>query len=466
LSGFDRTPWPLFAKFEGGVLLLERGVDDSACLTILWPVEGHGLLALTTATLIERSAPYHLSLELARGTINQLRGQLFDWQMIGLAVPREVTDKLREAVQRFDWAVVSQDEPASWGKAEEAIRFALDASQILAGAYAEQVLAVRCRGATKLATLFGAELGGSPPPEAIAQPFLSTFNVAMVPMLWRDIEASEGSHSWTACDQQIEWCRSKGIKVGLGPLLRFDDRGLPDWTYLWEDDFDSLLEAASDFVRAAVMRYRGKIDFWLPASRINTSEMFSFSEEENLRFAAGALGLVRTLDPGTPRIMSIDQPWGERMGRRQVDFSPLHFADALVRAGLDLRAIMLEINLGSSRGGTLPRSEIEFSRMIDHWGVLGLPLFLSLSVPSDVSADPRARRLETAAGSWSPEAQQRWAARYLPLLLAKPAVQAVFWNQLCDAQPHDFPHAGLFDERGQAKPIMKTFCTIRTGCLR
>ena len=37
-----------------------------------------------------------------------------------------------------------------------------------------------------------------------------------------------------------------------GPLLELDDRGVPDWTYLWEGDFDSLLAFMLDHVRAVV----------------------------------------------------------------------------------------------------------------------------------------------------------------------------------------------------------------------
>jgi hypothetical protein len=50
------------------------------------------------------------------------------------------------------------------------------------------------------------------------------------------------------------------------------------------------------------------------------------------------------------------------------------------------------------------------------------------------------------------EAQARWIDEYLPLLFAKPAVVAVFWNHLSDAQPHRFPHAGLARADGSGKP--------------
>ena len=82
--------------------------------------------------------------------------------------------------------------------------------------------------------------------------------MAVVPICWRDVEASEGEFSWGVCDTQIEWCRSHGLRVCAGPLLQLDVRSLPDWIYLFEDDFDNLQASATEFVRAAVARYPGK----------------------------------------------------------------------------------------------------------------------------------------------------------------------------------------------------------------
>ena len=58
-------------------------------------------------------------------------------------------------------------------------------------------------------------------------------------------------------------------------------------------------------------------------------------------------------------------------------------------------------------------------------------------------------------------AQARWVDEYLPLLLAKPSVVAVFWNHLSDAQPHRFPHAGLVRPDGSAKPALERLIAQR-----
>ena len=466
MSGLDRTPWLVRVKADGPALTVDRSVSDSGSLTIPWHVEGHGLLGLSTGTLIERLEPYRLPLELARGAINQLRAHLFEWQAIGLAVPRPVGEKLHAAVEQFSAAVVDQAEPAAGVQAQAALRLALDASQLLAGAYAEQVIGFRRRSSGKLPTLLGGDLAGPMLENGTAAQFLAAFNAARVPMPWSEVEAMEGRFAWSAIDSQIDWCRAQGLKVCAGPLVQLDARGLPDWAYLWEDDFDNLAAAAGEFVQAAVQRYRGKVDLWQCAARINSTDLLALTEEENLRLAASLLHLVGQLDPETPLAISIDQPWGEYMGRRACDFPPLHFADALVRARLDLKALMLEINLGCFRGATMPRSELELSRLLDYWSLLGLPLWVSLTIPSSDADDPAAvRKMKIPAGSWNLESQQVWTSRYVPMILAKPGVQAVYWNQFRDIPGHDFPNAGLMNDHRQAKPALRTLTTIRSACL-
>ena len=85
----------------------------------------------------------------------------------------------------------------------------------------------------------------------------------------------------------------------------------------------------------------------------------------------------------------------------------------------------------------------------------------------DWQPDPLAqRRTNLTPGIWSTAAQRAWAGRYVPFFLAKPNVHGVIWNQLRDAEPHSFPHAGLFDARRHAKPILRQLATVRQACLK
>jgi hypothetical protein len=468
LSGIDRACWPVRATIDDGQLVLQRAASDSGNLHVPWPVEGYGQLTVSSGSLMERAEPYLLPLELVRGTISQIRNQLSDWQSIGLSPPPTIATRLAEAVSSFSWAVVTQDQPAASAvHAEVALHAAVAAGDALAAAFAEQALAVRRRNNGKIASFLGADLGTTLLDNHAAKQFLVSFNAAKVPLCWRDTESTEAHFSWGTSDAQIQWCRAHGQKVLAGPLLTLDPGALPDWFYLFADDFESMLQCVSAFVRAAVVRYRGRVDGWICAGRLSAADKLTLSEPQRLRLVARTVELVRTLDPNTPTMVSFDQPWAEYMRQQESDFPPLQFADTLIRRGSELSALMLEINMGYSPGGTFLRHPLEFSRQLDVWSLFGLPLWLTVSAPSGHHDDQLAQhKASVPDNAWSPAAQQAWAARFVPLALAKPQVQGVIWNQYCDSDRHDFPFGGLLDEGRHAKPSLHTLAAIRKTYLK
>ena len=92
----------------------------------------------------------------------------------------------------------------------------------------------------------------------------------------------------------------------------------------------------------------------------------------------------------TPVVISFDQPWAEYLATNDYDLSPLHFADALVRAELGVGGVALEMNLGYWPGGCLPRDLLAISRHLDRWSLLGIPLIVYLTMPSSADHDPQA----------------------------------------------------------------------------
>ncbi len=467
IAGVDRICWPVRITVEDGMLLVERSVCDSGNLYAPWPLDGlrhgYGTLVLSTGSLMERDEPYLLPLELARGTIIQVRNQMADWQAIGLSVPPIVNDRLAEAVRLFSQAVVVQDDlETSAAHAEASLREALAAADMLVAAYIEQSRLARRRNGGKLADIFGADLGSTLLDNFTARQFLRCFNAATVPLCWRELETTERHFSWNVADSQIQWCRAHGLKVFAGPLLKFDPCALPDWLYLFADEFESLLECIDEFLSAAVERYRGMVDYWICAGRVSVPDSLGLSERERLKLVAHVFERVRSLDPTTPALVSFDQPWAESMRHRESDFPPFHFADALIRAGLDLAGLVLDINVDNAVGSDFSRHPLEFNRLLDTWSLFGLPLWMSLSAPGGEGDDPLAcHKTSRPSPDWTAAAQQAWITRNVPLCLAKPMVQGVFWNQLRDSQPHDFPHAGLFDDCRRAKPSLRTLAAIR-----
>jgi hypothetical protein len=450
ICGRDRLPFVCrVSKTTSGELTVAREEEESGNFNIVWTTPSHGSLLLSTATLVERPEPYLLPLELARGTLHRLRNLSADWKATGLDEPPGINDQLAQSLHHFIHAVEQQQSPAASAElANRSIDVGLTAMGGIATAMIEQTMRVRQQQPSRILPLFAGRLDEGVPSEQLAAGFLAAFNTGAVSFSWARVEADEGRQNWALTDAQMQWCQTHNLRICGGPLLELRRRSLPDWIYLWEGDFDNLLMVAGDYIRAVVTRYRGKVHFWNAAGRLITGEALGLNEEEKLRLVVRAVEVIRSLDPQTPVIVSLDQPWAEFMSRHEAEFSPLQFADALVRSDLGLAGVGIEINLGFSPQATLPRDVLEFNSQLEMWSSLGMPLLVSIAVPS-------------GGAEFSLLSQQTWIETYVPILLARPAVQAVIWNQLLDAEGDDFPHAGLVDRQRNLKPALAALAKLR-----
>ncbi len=469
VAGSEDIPWPTTSSWIGDDLLVQRSVDDSGYVYVPWMVDSHGQYLLGTTTLMERDEPYLLDVELARGLIQRLRSRLFIWEWLGLKTPPHLSEKLQDATKLFSRAATLQDNVEIAATfANQAIASALTACDELVRVYAEQSIGARQRQ-TPVATLLGVTLGPTTPNVNVRRKLLEAANIIQLPMGWRAIESREGKRDWKPTDEQLGWCQTAGLKVAAGPLLRLDDRGVPDWMYLWEGDDDNLSRLLLDHVRAVVSRYAGRVHLWHVASRVNNGQLLSLNEETRLNLVAHAVQMVRKLDPRTPTVVSFDQPWGEYLVDHENELAPLHYADALVRAELGISGFGLEINAGYWPRGSAHRPAFEYGKLIDQWSQLGLPLMLFLTAPDSEGEDAKAARNirpelihPFADSTLNPQAA--WASTVAPLLLARTSVQVLLWNQLTDGEPHEFPHSGLFDAKGKSKPTLRVLRDLRKVC--
>jgi hypothetical protein len=467
ICGVDQAAWPTRIEVNGHQLLCRRQNSDSGKLNIAWPVPGFGRPMLATASLPEREEAYLLAIELARGKIVQVRNQLATWQAAGMAIPDAFVPLHREAHQLLARAVAAQGEPARASNiAQEALAKECEAAEILTRSYAIQRLEVRHRQYAQLPTVLGCSLGDSLFAAPQQQQFMSAFNGAAIPLQWRYIEPEEGDYRWETYDAQVDWALANNLMLRGGPLVDLSPNGLPKWLSQWENDYWNLQSFVCDFIETVMSRYLGKVRTWEVAARPNAGGALALTEENRLTLVAKILEVARQVDQEGQFLIRIDQPWGEYQARGQHKLSPMQFADALVRAGMEMSALNLEIGVGYSPMGSPSRDLIDFSRMIDQWSLLGLPLQVTLAFPSGTDHDAnQTTDLEVDARSWklpvSEEAQARWIDEYVPLLLAKPAVVAVFWNHLSDAQPHRFPHAGLVRPDGSGKPSLASIVRER-----
>ena len=467
MAGTDGVPWPCQTHLEGDLLVLSRDIQESGNFYAPWMVEGFGELMLSTGSLMERKGTYDLPVELARGTLNRLRNQLAAWMSSGLKMNDTIQDGVTAAIDTLSKTVTGTcgiDQRTE--NAGLATRLSVQTMESLVDQYTRQALRVRHAQVTRFPTLFGANLGNQSVHSSWNSNLCTTSNAAVVPMTWNQIESSTGQHAWETTDEQMEWCTANGIRIIGGPLINIDGSGLPDWLILWEDDFDELQSYVTSYVQHVVRRYRNKISLWNCAGRLTAAGSLGITEEQKLQLTVRIIEQIRRSDSrATPIIVTFDQPWAEQIAQNPVELTPLHFASDLARAGLGLSGFGLELNLGYWPGGCNARDLVEISHQLDRWSFFGLPLVVYLTVPSSLEEDAQARHGIQPRSCLnkvvSAETQNSFVERLIPMLLAKPFVHGVIWNQVSDESPHEFPHGGLIDASGAAKPILQTMARIR-----
>lgn len=472
IAGLDRMPTRTRTEFSGGGLVCSRPVPESGVLNVPWMVDGFGQVMLRSATLRERPEPYHLQVELARGKVNQLRNHLADWEMLGLEVPDAARQEVRAVLNNLSRALTSQTRPLEAAReAEETLKHAVRAGERLTHLLADRLFQMRHAQYPQLGTLLSCRVGKDANVVCQSPEFLQAFNAVAIQLNWRDIEPAEGEYRWEPFDSLVDWCVENHLVIKGGPLIQWSPNSLPAWLWLWEEDFDNMLHFVSDFVETVIARYRGRIRLWEVTARTNYGEILSLDEEKRIRLTVRALRVAKEMDHEAVYMVTLGQPWAEYMARREYQYSPLHFADALTRADLGLGALGLELAMGYLDDGSYCRDLLEVSELLDRYSMLGLPLHVALAAPSGGGSDDLASSGWSFGGGswrggWTEQTQADWLDESLRIVASKPLVQEVSWGHFSDAGSHEFPLAGLVRSDGTPKLALDRVLRFRQEHLR
>jgi hypothetical protein len=470
-GGYDRTPVPTRFDQREDRITLSRDADESGYVQAPWVVDGTGHLMVSTATLMERIAPYHLLVELARGKLNQVRSQTADWEAAGLELSNHLRELLHRATHAFAQSLLDLPDAASYRQAQIALALAHQAADELIHLYSRQLYALRHERDPKLDTFLSCRLATIPPP-ALENDFLQAFNSVCVPLNWKLIEPSETNYSWSDADALLDWAESRSVPVSAGPLIDFTHAGFPDWLKVWEGDALTLTSFMCDYVETAVSRYKGRIRRWVLSSGTNSSPVMRLGEDDRLRLSARLAEAAWNIDPSLEIVLGLSHPWGDYLVREDHTYSPFVFADTLLRAGLNFAAFELEFFMGISPRGTYCRDGLEVSRVLDLFGLLTTPLQIAASYPSSNQEDPladpslRAGAFGYHRDGLSPHAQGAWATMMADVALCKPHVCGLTWDHFIDALPHRMPNGGLVDANGHVSPALDRLRTVRVEHLR
>lgn len=504
ITGIEGIPWHCHSHFDGEQFNIGREIDESGKLNIVWPTRQFGNICLSTTSLRVSEAPYNLPVELARGTVCRLRNQTAEWQRVGLRLPDKFFPMSEDALCQLLHGLTSASDPdKQLEHAQQAIELAVEATVLLCNTFAAQSLEARRQSEGRLSTLLGVELMPTLSLTPYQDALQKSFNLMCIPADFGWVETASGKPNYEPFDQQVEWAQRANKKICMGPLVNFRPQGLPQWMVLLDEGFESILQAACEYAQATVERYRGRVHIWNAAAGLNVPHEMEWSDEQVLRMAVSLIETVRRADDRSPVLLTIDQPWSEYLRDEADGISPLHFADALIRADLGLSGLALDFNMDTWPGGSFPRDPIEINRLVDRWSMLGLPLMIILNSPTDGPAgdsaiyDSQSDQQVPGGGSNDitsndsevrdevlrddatrdtverlmavPEHVSAWRTTrqrsgivapecILRLLLSKPSVHALIWNNMVVT---DGSSRGLWDEAGKAKPLLNSMASLR-----
>lgn len=475
----DFMPWPTTCRVADNMYFVEKEPSESGSLYLPWPVQLKNTkswlsgpphyLVTGTATLGERTEPYHLLTELARGKVNQVRNQAADWQSMGLSLSEELAKALRETSLAFARTVC---QPNSQTDADHlgtlALQTAIQTGESLIDAYIEHVLNARKTAQNKVPFYLSCAVETPLTGEAEEQ-FLEAFNAVRIPFNWKLIEPRESSYQWDRYDAVVAWAKQNRLQIEGGPLIDLTPSKLPSWLDQNKGDSQTLANLLLDYLEASLVRYKNDIAFWTISANSHDTTQLSLDDEDQIWLIAQLLAAAKQIHPEGRFCISLSQPWAEHIALGERMYSAFVFSDALLRSRVELTALNLECVVGWSSRSSRLRDSIELSRMLDLYAHFDVPLTLYVGMPSS-KTPPRAVDagfpVVDDGNHWSPELQAAWATRILGLAVCKPYVLSLSWTHWSDAQDPLFTNGGMVDEHGKPKPTLKAIQQFRKNHLR
>lgn len=456
--------------FENGRLVVARTDEHAVGVSLLWDVGTHGTYHMETTRLQPRPEPYNLNVELARSRLMKIVQKQEDWNLFDFPRADQYAAMFREAQGYFADSLGKLHEPAEAARlADRALAIAVDVSEQLANFHGELLLNRRRASGGIPKHVFGCRVDSTIQNQRYKDTLADQFDYAVVPMSWRQIQPEEDKFITESVDDWIEHLSRKRVPIVAGPLVDFGEGGMPDWAFIWEQDFDTLRDLAYEFVQKMVHRYRKAVSVWNVVAGLHTSAHFTLTYEQIIELTRLLVSQVKTLLPAAKTLVTITEPFGEYHARGHTSMPPMFYADMVSQAGVNFDAFGLEIVTGVPKSGYYARDLFQISAMLDRFSTTGRPVFITaLSVPDRYQADNNDRsegKLNPASGGkwhrpWDQNLQAEWLDAVYRMALSKPFVESVAWGDLADINP-SLPGSGLLDDLLKPKPSFKKLQELR-----
>ena len=161
-----------------------------------------------------------------------------------------------QAMEKFISALCHLDEPAKAAEfADQSLGHSMELGEALAMSHADLFLERRkiTKGIKRHS--FGCYLDTERITDIEYLKLLKkNFQYVTIPVSWKMIEPKEQERQFEHLDACVNWLSKHHIAVKIGPLLSFVPENLPDWLFIWENDFEQVREMAYEYVTTVVVK--------------------------------------------------------------------------------------------------------------------------------------------------------------------------------------------------------------------
>ncbi len=470
--GQDGVPIVAELAMASSQLMCSKHVAGICGVALLWDAGSAGRYIMATTRLPDRKEPYVLNVELARAQVLKLLQKREDWGLFDYRAAIQLNAEFAEVQDRFIEALKAPDASAASLLADEALSGAVTLGEKIALFHADIFLKRRRASATAITANVGCAIDLLASEEKYRQRIYEAFNFLSVPMPWKLTEPKEREHQHDEIDGWMDWATKVRRQVCAGPLLAFEPGHLPEWVYIWENDYEALRELIYEHIQHVVKRYSNQVRVWNVVSGLHANNPFNLSFEQLMELTRMSCLLVKKFAPKSKIMIELTQPWGEYYARSQKCIPPLLYAEMAVQSGVKFDMFGLQLCMGAPEEGMYVRDLLQTSSLLDEFVAFGMPVHVTAcQVPSDVTPDPwdawEGKKLASDAGHWhapwSERLQAEWLQAFCRISISKPFVESLCWRDLSDYEGHFLPHGGLCSSDLEPKLGYRELCNFRAS---
>jgi len=458
------------AASKGQISCIKR-VPGACGLAILWESGKSGQFMLSTTRLQDRSRPYNLNVELARGQMMRIAQKREDWGLFDYHGAEALNEEFQAVRQRFINALKAPEPAQAAALADEALAEGVTLGEKIALFHAGIFLSRRKASNVAVSrTGFGCCADLFFMAEEYRDKLRAGFDFVCIPMPWKRAEPKEHQSRYNEIDAWVNWAARARKPIHAGPLLSFDPAHLPEWLYIWEHDYETLRDLTYEHIQRVVQRYCKQVRVWNVVAGIHAHNSFNLNFEQLMELTRMSCLLVKKLAPDSQVLIDLVMPWGEYYARNQRTIPPMLYADMAVQSGIKFDAFGLQVYMGVPVDGHYVRDLMQISSLLDEFVGFGKSVHVTAcQVPSSPEVDtwdawegnepiPKAGRWHAP---WSQRLQAEWLQAFYRIAISKPFVDTICWRDLADYEGHYIPHGGLCLNNMEAKLAYKELRNFR-----